>query len=195
MPDDTPDRRDEEVLVPDPDPVPPPRASRTAGPDRPRDDRYDEEDDDEDDRDAAYHPRGRYAKYDEDGYEITSEHTIWAVFAHIGVLIVGFIAPLVIWLVFTKKSPFVVRHAKESLNHQITLTGLIFLLYGVAVAVGFAVYGVTQEPIAGVIVGYVIALVSALFLGIANIVFMIMATIAASKAQHYRYPITIRLFG
>src|SRR5438477_7156900 len=97
---------DAEMLEPDAEPAPPPQAKRSSR-------RRDDHDDDEyDDRDDDYH-RGRKVHYDEDGSEITSEFAMWAVFAHIGVFLLGFIAPLVIWIAFRHKSPFVVRHAKE----------------------------------------------------------------------------------
>jgi len=179
---------DAEVLEPDQEPAPPPRAQRSR---RPRDD---EQDNGYDDRDDDY-PRGRKAKYDEDGNEITSEMVMWAVFSHIGVFLLGFIAPLAIWIAFRHKSTFVVRHAKESLNHQISLTLLVFLCMAVAVAIGFGVYAATQEPPAGIIVGYVLFLLTSMAIGILNLVTLILATIAAGKYHEYRYPFTVRLIG
>lgn len=184
---DTPDPPPEdEVLVPDPAPTP--VLAR-------RSDRHDDPDDDFDDRDAGYHPRGRHAKYDEDGYEITSEHTTWAVFAHLGPFLALFIPPLIIWLVYAQKSPFVVQHAKEALNRSITYLLTSVLVMAVAAAIGFGVYAATQEPVAGVVCGYLLAIGGNMLNQMANIVFMILAAITASRGEPYRYPFTIRLIG
>ncbi len=188
MPDDkTPD--DPEMLDPDVAPDPPPQQAKRAS--RREDDDYDRDDRDDD----YHHPSGRKVHYDEDGYEITSEQSMWALFAHIGVFVVGFIAPLVILIIYNRKSSFVARHARESLNHQISLTLLVFLCMAVAVAIGFGVYAATQQPPAGLIVGYVLFLLSTVAVGIFNMVTLILATIAAAKYQNYRYPFTIRLIG
>jgi uncharacterized protein len=182
---------DAEMLEPDADPAPPPRAQRSQR--RRDDDEYDDRDRDR--RDDEYHPRGRKVHYDEDGYEITSDHSMWALFCHIGVFAFGFISPLVILIVFRQRSPFVVRHAKESLNHQITLTLLVFLFMAVGTAIGFGVYLATQDGWAGFIVGYALAIIAAFAIGILNTVTLILATIAAAKYREYRYPFTMRLIG
>ncbi len=201
MPDDKPD--DAEVL--EPDPAPPPQQAKRSDRRRDDDDRDDDRDDDHDDdhddrddrddRDDDYHPRGRRAKYDEDGYEITSEFMMWAMFAHLGVLLLGFLAPLIILIAFRQKSPFVVRHARECLNHLLTVLMLNVLALGVGAAIGFGVYLATQEPLVSLIVGELVAVLPSMVIGIANIVFLILAGIAAGKGNDYRYPFTLRLIG
>lgn len=194
----TDDKHDDaEVLQPDTEPALPPRAQRS----RHRDDEHDDRDE-RDDRDDDYHPRGRKAKYDEDGNEITSDHTTWAMMSHLGVVIgwfvfgpLAFLAPLIIWLTYAQKSPFVVRHAKESLNHFISFILWMFLVIGVAAAIGFAVYGLSDSPVAGVITGYALGLIIYFALNITALVFSIFATVAASKGEEYRYRFTIRLIG
>ena len=108
----------------------------------------------------------------------TSEERTWALAAHVGTLVaawfaMGFIAPLVVMLVKGKESPFVRRHAVESLNFQISL--LIYLV--VSVILVFLLVG--------------ILLLAAL--GIFALIVIILATVAASNGQDYRYPLTIRL--
>jgi uncharacterized Tic20 family protein len=189
MPDDKPPD-DPEVLEPDAENPPAPLPAKRA---RRRDDDFD--DDDRDDRDDDYHPRGRQAKYDEDGYEITSEHTLWAVFAHLGVLFAGFLAPLVILIVYRQKSPFVVGHARECLNHLITVLLINVLLLGIGCGIGFGVYLATQNTLAGVIVGELVAFIPSMVVAVANIVFLVLAAIAAGRGDTYRYPFTLRLIG
>jgi uncharacterized Tic20 family protein len=158
-----------------------PRARR-----RDPDDRHDDEDDD----------RWRPARhYDEDGYEITSNDHMWAIFAHVGVFVVGFFAPLIIFFAYADKSAFVKRHVKESLNHQITLIILVFTWMLVAALIGLVVGMAAQSAAAGFITGYGLFLLGAMALGIKNMVVIILATIATSKYQNYRYPLSIRLLG
>ena len=108
----------------------------------------------------------------------TPEERTWALAAHIGSLVAawfafGFLAPLVVLLVQGQQSTFVRRHAVESLNFQISL--LIYL--AVSVVLVFVVVGVFM-------------LVA---LGIFALVVIILATVAASNGQDYRYPLTLRL--
>lgn len=192
MPDDKqPD--EPEVLEPDPESEPPPRASRSR--------RRNEDDDDRDDRDDRYHPR-RKVRYDEDGNEITSEHTNWAVFAHLGVLIgyfvagiLAFIAPVVIWMTYKDRSPFVVRHAKEALNHFVSFMMWLALFVLLAGVIGFAVFWTTESEAGGFLTGYAVFLLPYGVLSIIALVSTVRASSAASKGQDYRYPFTVRLFG
>jgi uncharacterized Tic20 family protein len=85
----------------------------------------------------------------------------------------GFLAPLLVLLVKGKESPFVRRHAVESLNFQISL--LIYLIAS------------------GILVLLIIGIFLLIALGIFALVVIILATIAASNGQDYRYPLTIRL--
>src|SRR4051794_31449463 len=98
--------------------------------------------------------------------------------AHVGVFVaayiaLGLVAPLIVLLVKGNDSAFVRRHAVESLNFQITA-----LLAGIVSAV-----------LTLVVIGFfmLVALV------IVYLIFVIMATVAASKGQEYRYPLTLRL--
>jgi uncharacterized protein len=108
----------------------------------------------------------------------TSEERNWALAAHVGSLVaawfaMGFLAPLLVLLVKGQDSPFVRRHAVESLNFQISL-----LIYLVA---------------SGILVLLIIGIFMLIALGIFALVVIILATIAASNGQDYRYPLTIRL--
>jgi len=112
-----------------------------------------------------------------------SEERTWAMVAHIGVLIaawlaMGFLCPLIIWLVFRDRSDFVKRHAVESLNFQISL-----LIYSALAAVLiFITFGL------GVLIVVPLIVIGA----IAALVVIILATVAASGGDDYRYPLTIR---
>ena len=108
----------------------------------------------------------------------TSEERNWAVGAHAGSFVaawvaMGFIAPLLVLLLKGKDSPFVRRHAVESLNFQISL--LIYL------AVSFV--------LAFVLIGFLLMLI----VGIFALVVIVLATVKASAGEDFRYPATIRL--
>lgn len=113
-----------------------------------------------------------------------SEERTWAMIAHIGVLVaawfaMGFLCPLVIWLIYRSKSEFVRRHSLESLNFQLSL-----LIYtAIAVVLILVTFGL------GILIIIPLILIGA----VAALVVIILATIAASSGNEYRYPLCIRL--
>jgi uncharacterized protein len=113
-----------------------------------------------------------------------SDERTWAMFAHVGALLaaavaMAFLGPLIILLVQGSKSPFVRRHAVESLNFQITLL--------IALAVGVVLSVVTIG------LGLIVVIPAALGISLAALILIIMASVAANKGEDYRYPMTIRL--
>jgi uncharacterized Tic20 family protein len=87
-------------------------------------------------------------------------------------LFLGFVAPLIVLLVFGPRSAFVRAHAVESLNFNLT-----WLLYGIIAVI-----------LAFVLIGFLILAI----LGIAYVVLVIIASVRANNGQMYRYPATIR---
>ncbi|WP_432878709.1 DUF4870 domain-containing protein [Kribbella sp. CA-245084] len=112
-----------------------------------------------------------------------SEERTWAMLAHVGVFIaawvaMGFLCPLIIWLLFRGRSEFVRKNAVESLNFQISL-----LIYtAIAVVLVLITFGL------GVLIIVPLIVIGA----VAAVVVIVLATIAASSGQDYRYPLTIR---
>ncbi|MFG0285584.1 MAG: DUF4870 domain-containing protein [Phycisphaerales bacterium JB039] len=107
----------------------------------------------------------------------------WAMWAHLGTLIVAvltsglaqFVVPLVIWLSQRDKSAFVADHAREALNFQISV-----LIWGlIAVLLAMVTCGVGMLIVPAILVVMIIC--------------GILAAIAGSKGQYYRYPATFRL--
>jgi len=92
---------------------------------------------------------------------------------HLLGLFTSFLGPLVLWLIKKDTMPYVDYHGKESLNFQITI------------AIAYIIGGVT----ALICIGYIVIL--AAWLG--NIIFSIIACIAASKGEYYKYPVCLRL--
>ncbi|QBR91647.1 DUF4870 domain-containing protein [Nocardioides euryhalodurans] len=118
---------------------------------------------------------------------LTQEDKTWALASHIGTLVsayfaLGFLAPLVIMLV-KSESPFVRRHAVESLNFQISL--LIYTVVGtvVGIIVALLTFGV----------GLLVIIPIVIVVAVLALVFIIVATVKAANGEDYRYPLTIRL--
>lgn len=204
------DKRDDEVFVPDPDPAPDPAPAPPPSRAQRSDHRRDDEDDDRDDRrrrddrdrddryrdrDDEYDRRRPPRKYDEEGNELTSDDTMWGMFAHLGLFLLGFLAPLIIFFIYKDKSPFVTRHAKAALNHTITYILLMFSWMLVAGLIGYVVYLASSEPLAGFFTGYILFFLGWMTMYVCHIVFIIIATVAASKGKYYRYPLTISFIG
>lgn len=97
----------------------------------------------------------------------------WSLAAHLLVLVGGFVAPLIIWLVFKGRGPFLEHHAKESLNFQITVMIAMF----VAVILMF------------LLVGFVLVLALIPWM----VVMPILAAVKSNNGEWYRYPLTLRL--
>lgn len=98
-----------------------------------------------------------------------------AMLSHLLGIIAGFLAPLVIWLMNKDKAgkEFVNDQAKEALNFQI------------AVAIAF----IGASLLSVVLIGLLLMLALLVF----NLVFCVLAAMAARKGEAYRYPFTLRL--
>ncbi|WP_141577471.1 DUF4870 domain-containing protein [Actinomadura sp. WMMA1423] len=107
------------------------------------------------------------------------EETTWAIFAYVGNLLIGFLPPLVIYLVKKNTSPFTRFHAAQSLNYQLTL--LIHLVAVAALCVPPAI--ALEQP------AFLIPLILPyLELIVAGWTFLILGAVKAGKGQYYRFP-------
>lgn len=122
---------------------------------------------------------------------ISAEERQWAMFAHLSALVGGiltagwagslgcFIGPLVIWMVKRDTMPFVNDQGKEALNFNITIGGIFLALLLLSI--------VTLG------IGLIIAIPLMIIIGLAWLVFTIIAGIKANEGVAYRYPFTLRL--
>src|SRR4051812_4130095 len=122
---------------------------------------------------------------------ISAEEKQWAMFAHLSALAGGiltsgwagsigcFIGPLIIWMVKKDTMPFVNDQAKEALNFNISVA-LVFL----------ALFLLSVLTLG---IGLIIAIPAWIVIGIAWLVFTIIAGIKAHEGVAYRYPLTMRL--
>ena len=122
---------------------------------------------------------------------ISAEERQWAMFAHLSALAGGivtagwagsigcFLGPLVIWMMKKDTMPFVDDQAKEALNFNITVAIIFFVLF---------VLTLLTLGIGVLLTGPLMILV-----GLAWLVFTIIASIKANQGERYRYPFTLRL--
>ncbi|HET6561357.1 MAG TPA: DUF4870 domain-containing protein [Marmoricola sp.] len=108
----------------------------------------------------------------------SQEERTWAWIAHAGCFVgaavaMAFLVPLVIMLVKGGTSPFVRRHAVESLNFQISVL----------------IYAAVSIVLALVLIGFFLLAA----LGVLYVVAVILGTVRAANGQEFRYPLTIRL--
>jgi uncharacterized protein len=97
-----------------------------------------------------------------------SDARMWSMFAHIGGLLTWIIAPLVIYLIYKDRDPFIRRHATQALNFQI----IISIGYFVSFLLIFVLIGLLGYPLFFVV----------------SVVFSIMGALAANKGEEYAYP-------
>lgn len=119
-----------------------------------------------------YQPQGVFMDQIEAGSPSKDDCNL-AMLAHLLGIFTGFIGSLIIWILKKDNSAFVGEQAKEALNFQITIT----IGFVIAWVLAFILIGLVLMPI----------------LFVANLIFCILAAVAASKGQAYRYPLTIRL--
>ncbi len=96
-----------------------------------------------------------------------------AMLAHLLGIVSGFVGALIIWLIKKDQSPFVDEQGKEALNFQITM---MIAIVGAWILM-FVLIGMLLLPL----------------LLVANLVFCVLAAVAVSKGEHYKYPFAIRL--
>jgi uncharacterized protein len=118
----------------------------------------------------------------------TSDQQMWQVLAHASafVQVIGIpslVGPLVVWLI-KRDDPAVEPHARAALNFQLSL--LIYFIAGGIIGVIFAI----------TVIGLVVAIpifIFLLVLVILELVFALMASLAASRGELYDYPMSIEL--
>lgn len=109
---------------------------------------------------------------------LPEQERTWAVVAYVGSFLaayvaLGFLCPLIVLLVKGNDSAFIRQHAVESLNLQIT-AAILTVVFAILIIV-------------------VIGIFLLIALGIAYVVLVILASVAASRGQLYRYPVSLRL--
>lgn len=106
---------------------------------------------------------------------LTQDDKTMGMLCHLLAILCGFLGPLILWLVKKNESHFVDDQGKEALNFQITV--------------------IIAAAIAGLSIFICIGVVLLPAVGVANLVFCIIAAVEANKGNTYRYPVCIRLIS
>ena len=106
----------------------------------------------------------------------TDDRTL-ALITHLSGIVFSFIVPLVIWLIHKDRpdKAWLTGQAKEALNFQITIL------------IGYIICWVLVIIIIGALLWWLVWLV--------NLIFCILAAVATSKGENYRYPFALRLIN
>jgi uncharacterized protein len=105
------------------------------------------------------------------------QERLWATLAHLlsfvaAYIALGFLAPLIVLLLFGQRSAYVRAHAVESLNFNLS-----WLLYAI---------------VGALLIFIGIGILILIALGIAYVILIVVASIRANNGVFYRYPLTIR---
>lgn len=101
-----------------------------------------------------------------------ADEKLWSLLIHLGGIFFNILPSLIGYLVLKDRGPFIREHTRTALNFQITLV----IAYAVGLVLMFVVIGI-----------FVVLAASVL-----NIVFSIIAAIAANKGESYTYPVAIK---
>ena len=93
--------------------------------------------------------------------------------------VASFVGPLVIWLIRREDDAFASDHALEALNFNLMVLGVVI----VGGIMGIGTLGL----------GFLIIAPLILILAVLWLIWTIQATMAASRGETYRYPLSIRL--
>lgn len=98
-----------------------------------------------------------------------------AMLTHLSGIILGFLVPLIVWLV-NKDNPakaYLTTESKEALNFQLTIL------------IGYVISWILTFVLIGALLWFIVWIV--------NLVFCILAAVAVSNKGTYRYPFAVRL--
>lgn len=100
------------------------------------------------------------------------DERLWATLVHVGGIFLYFLPALIGYVVLKDRGAFIREHTATALNFQLTI-----LIAGV---------------VSGVLVVALIGLILLPAVGVLNIVFSIIAALAANKGEAYTYPYVIK---
>ncbi len=109
-----------------------------------------------------------------------SDERLWGMLAHLAwiagsIIAIAPLGPLVVFLIFKDRSPFVRQHALEALNFWIT----VYIALAISIALFFVIVGFVTFPL----------------VCLAALVLSILAAVAANRGETYRYPFALRLIS
>jgi len=109
---------------------------------------------------------------------MTSQARTWGMLCHLSAICGYFfpfghlLGPFIVWLIKKNEHEFVDDQGREALNFQLSMT--IYMI------------------VAGILIFFLIGIPILIALIVANIVFIVIASVKANDGVRYRYPLTIR---
>ncbi|GAA0985212.1 DUF4870 domain-containing protein [Nocardiopsis tropica] len=119
----------------------------------------------------GYPPHGGYGQSSATTGQPNSEERTMALLTHLSGIVLGFLVPLIMYLVKKDESPFLRHQSAQALNFQILLT------------IGYVI----SIPLSFILIGGLLSLV----LWVLAVVFGILAGTAANRGEWYRYPVNV----
>lgn len=107
------------------------------------------------------------------------DDTMWALFVYLGTLLLGFLAPLIIYFIKRNESGFVRFHAAQALNYAITQFCILLLVMVPTIVLAIAL----EEPAILIILAPLV-----LFEVISQYVYLILGAIRSARGEWYRLP-------
>jgi uncharacterized Tic20 family protein len=101
-----------------------------------------------------------------------SDQRLWSTLVHVGDIFFHFVPALIGYLVLKDRGAFVRSQTRTALNFQLT------------VIIGYAVGSVTTL----IFIGFFVIMAVAVL----NVIFSILAAVAANRGEYYAYPIAIK---
>lgn len=124
-------------------------------------------------------PYGPYGPPHPYGPGITgSDDTTWALLGYLGQFLIGFLAPLIVYLARKDQSPFVRFHGAQALN--LALTYLIVFFGAIAVAIAGGAARMPAVAIVAILLMFAFAVV--------HLVFLIIGAVKTGRYEMYRIP-------
>lgn len=112
-----------------------------------------------------------------------ADDKLWAGLSHLGGIILGFLAPLLIWIILKDRGARTAVESKEALNFQITVVIgqiAIFIINAILTTVTLGLWG---------LIGWVLPLA----LWVVALIFSIIGFQKVNAGGSYRYPFALRL--
>jgi uncharacterized Tic20 family protein len=107
-----------------------------------------------------------------------ADDQLWALLSYVLTFVAHIIAPLIIYLVKMNESGYVRYHAAQSLN--LNITGFVYAIGSLLVGL---ILGVVTHGI-----GFLVLIPLLIAIGIGELVFLILAAIAANRGELYHIP-------
>jgi len=148
----------------------------------------DEPEDEVEEPDDEDRPRKKKKKGREGG-PVSEDDKLWGMLAHLAGAFFSWLGALIVFLIKKNESRFLEHHTKEALNFQLTLIPVWVLVFLTSCCMNCA--GAFNEWLHLAVYGLTGLMYMAL--GAGNLIFSVLAAVAAKRGDWYKYPVSLRL--